>query len=82
VGIYGPTKAGRWSYESLDAERHRGLVVYPDTPCSSPETIRRCLDAIPVDDVYAATVAALRIEDRGDAGRRDVSEPNFQEMTR
>jgi lipopolysaccharide heptosyltransferase II len=77
VGIYGPTKAGRWSYESLDAGKHRGMVVYPDTPCGRPETIRRCLDAIPVDDVFAATVAALRTDDGG-TGVRGVPEPSFR----
>lgn len=56
VGIFGPTKAVRWGYPPP----HRTMVVYPDTPATDPQTIRRCLDAITPDAVFEAALAALQ----------------------
>ena len=56
VGIFGPTKASRWGY---DDPRHRTMVVMPESPATDAGTIRRCLDAISIESVYAEAVAML-----------------------
>jgi len=62
VGIFGPTKAARWGY---DTPRHRTMVVYPNAPARDPQTIRRCLDAIQPDAVFEAAIAILQQENIG-----------------
>jgi heptosyltransferase II len=59
VGIFGPTKAPRWGY---DTPRHRTMVVYPDSPAGDPQTIRRCLDAITPESVLDAVEGVLKEE--------------------
>jgi heptosyltransferase II len=56
VGIFGPTKASRWGY---DTPRHRTMVVYPEQPAKDPETIRRCLDTITPESVIREALSAL-----------------------
>lgn len=60
VGIFGPTKAGRWSY---DLPRHRTMVVHPPDGAKDAATIRRCLDGITPESVYAASIAALETKE-------------------
>jgi heptosyltransferase-2 len=50
VGIFGPTKAPRWGY---DAPRHRTVAFTPEEPVTDAAGIRRCLDAVTVDQVLA-----------------------------
>ncbi|HET6387008.1 MAG TPA: glycosyltransferase family 9 protein, partial [Armatimonadota bacterium] len=56
VGIFGPTKDVRWGYHTPN---HRTVVRHPEQgPCDAG-VIRQCLDAIIVEDVFQASVAAL-----------------------
>lgn len=56
VGIFGPSKAARWGY---DTPRHRTLVHFPPKPSRDALTLRRCLDAITVDEVFATAAKLL-----------------------
>jgi heptosyltransferase-2 len=55
VGIFGPTKAPRWGY---DTPQHRTAVVYPETEARDAAAIRRCLDAITPESVVEMALSA------------------------
>ena len=55
VGIFGPTKVVRWGYNTL---KHRSIAVFNGG--ASPNDIRECLDAIPVDRIVSELHAAVR----------------------
>jgi heptosyltransferase-2 len=57
VGIFGPTKAARWGYNT---PRHRTVVVMPEKTAKNPASIRRSLDAVTVEMVYSAAVDVLK----------------------
>jgi heptosyltransferase-2 len=57
VGIFGPTKAARWGYNT---PRHRTVVVMPEIPAKDPAAIRRSLDAITVEMVTDAAMDVLK----------------------
>jgi len=59
VGIFGPTKAKRWGY---DTPIHRTVVKFAENGGSDAKTIRECLDAIAPDEVYSEAASVLRSE--------------------
>ncbi len=56
VGIFGPTKAPRWSY---NLPRHRAAVAWPDRPIRTNAEIRYCIDAVTADSVYELAVEVM-----------------------
>ncbi len=56
VGIFGPTKAKRWGYNEPN---HRTVSRPAKSAHAGPAAIRRCLDAITPDEVFAAAMGAL-----------------------
>ena len=57
VGIFGPTKAGRWGYNE---PRHMTVSYLPDYQVKSDAQIRECLDTITVEKVVTAARKALQ----------------------
>jgi len=62
VGIFGPNKVNRWGY---DSPRHRSLVSFPTIQASDDNAVRRCIDAISIEEVAEAArsvVNALEVD--------------------
>lgn len=57
VGLFGPNKVVRWGY---DAPLHRSLVSFPAELARDDAAVRRCLDAIPEQQVLSTANAVLR----------------------
>jgi heptosyltransferase-2 len=64
VGIFGPTKARRWGYNT---PKHRTVCVYPENSAKDAATIRKCLDAITVETVFDNAIDALAANSQPEA---------------